>query len=129
VAPHTVIQEKEALRRVRALARLMDEAVGIPGTRFRLGLDSLLGLFPVIGDFATALISGYIIREAVRLGAPPQLVARMLVNVGIDFVTGSVPLVGDIFDAVWKANKMNVALLEAFVQARNRPQPKTYIDV
>lgn len=107
----------------------MDEAVGIPGTRFRLGLDSLLGLFPVIGDFATALISGYIIREAVRLGAPPQLIARMLVNVGIDFVTGSVPLVGDIFDAVWKANKMNVALLEAFVQARNRPQPKTYIDV
>lgn len=100
------------LARLRRIARLMDSAVGLPGTRFRFGLDGLFGLAPVAGDAASAAVALYIIWEARRLGAPPSLVARMLGNLALDTLGGSVPLLGDLFDVGFKANIRNVDLLE-----------------
>jgi hypothetical protein len=99
-------------RRVRVLARLLDSSIPVPGTRWKIGLDPIVGLIPGIGDLIGAVMSGYIILEAVRADVPTFTLARMLVNVGIDTLVGAVPAVGDVFDAAWKSNTMNVALLE-----------------
>ena len=105
---------------LRRLAWLLDEAIAIPGTNQRVGLDPLLGLIPGVGDVLGALLSTYIIVEAARSGATPWTVARMLANVAIDTVIGVVPIAGDLFDAVWKANLRNVDLLVDTL-ARNEP--------
>lgn len=99
---------------MRALARALDAAVGIPGTRFSIGLDAILGLIPGAGDVAGAALSGYIVLAAVRRGAPPEVIWRMLANVGIDTIIGTLPVVGDVFDVVYKSNIRNVALLERY---------------
>ena len=93
------------------LAHLLDTALVIPGTRIRFGLDGLLGLVPGIGDAITTGISFWIVYEARRLGVPLRLVARMVGNVMVDGALGSVPVIGDAFDMMWRANRRNVALL------------------
>jgi hypothetical protein len=103
---------QRSVTRVRTLARLLDSAVKIPGTNIRFGADSLVGLIPGLGDMAGAILSGYIVLVATRLGAPASVVTRMLLNVGADTLLGSVPVVGDLFDVAWKSNQKNVALLE-----------------
>lgn len=90
----------------------MDAAIAIPGTRVRLGWDAVLGLVPGGGDLVSAMISAYIVAEAGRLGMPPGGLARMVANVAIDTVLGSLPVAGDLFDVLWRANLRNVALLE-----------------
>lgn len=104
------------LRQARAIARLLDTAIPIPGTSMRLGIDPLLGLVPGLGDVAGAAMSGYVVLTAVRLGAPRFLVARMVGNVALDTLVGTVPLLGDLFDAGWKANTRNVALLDRHLE-------------
>ncbi|MGV1760885.1 DUF4112 domain-containing protein [Rhizobium sp. A22-96] len=99
------------LRHMRGLARLMDTALRIPGTRFSFGADSIMGLVPVVGDFAGAAISLYIVNEARRLGMPNDKLLKMLVNVGFDAAAGSVPLVGDLFDVYFKSNRRNLDLV------------------
>ncbi|HEX2723393.1 MAG TPA: DUF4112 domain-containing protein [Gemmatimonadaceae bacterium] len=98
--------------RVRALARMLDSAVRIPGTGVTLGLDSLVGLIPGVGDLAGAAMSGYIILSAARMGATPAIVARMILNLGADTLVGSIPLLGDVFDVGFRANMRNAALLD-----------------
>ena len=105
------------LARARAVARVLDSAIGIPGTKYRVGLDPLLGLVPGLGDVAGAALSGYIVLTGIKLGVSRTVVLRMLANVGMDTVAGSVPLLGDIFDAGWKANNRNVALIERHVES------------
>ena len=105
--------EAEALARLRRLSYYMDSAIEIPGTNLRIGLDPILGLLPVAGDLPAAAVSAYIVAEAAALGAPRETVARMVGNLVVDAVVGSVPLVGDVFDAAWKANQRNVRLFEA----------------
>jgi hypothetical protein len=100
------------LRRVEAVAYLMDDAFGVPGTDVRFGLDPVMGILPVAGDGVAALFSLYIVVEAAVAGVPPATLARMLAIVAVDTVVGSVPLLGPVFDAVWKANVWNVATLE-----------------
>jgi hypothetical protein len=102
-------------KRVRVLARLLDSSIPVPGTSWKIGFDPIIGLIPGIGDLIGAVVSGYIIIEAVRAEVPTLTLVRMLVNVGIDTVLGAVPAVGDVFDAAWKSNTMNVALLERHV--------------
>ncbi|MBR9988510.1 MAG: DUF4112 domain-containing protein [Gemmatimonadetes bacterium] len=104
-------------RGAHRLAWLLDDVIRIPGTKYRFGLDPLLGLLPGGGDIAGGVLSGYIILAAARVGAPPAVLARMGVNVVIDAVVGTVPLLGDLFDAGWKANRRNAALLQQYVDA------------
>ncbi len=102
---------------IRALARLLDSAVAIPGTKLRFGLDAVIGLVPGVGDLAGAALSGYIVLAAARLGAPRSVLLRMLLNVAIDTVVGSVPLIGDLFDVGWRSNTRNTALLDRHLEA------------
>jgi hypothetical protein len=111
-------------RRVRALSRLLDNAIPIPGTSWKIGLDPIIGLIPGVGDVAGAVLSGYIVLEAVRAEVPSFTLARMLVNVGVDTLLGAVPALGDVFDAAWKSNTMNVALLERHLAATGSAPPK-----
>ena len=98
--------------RVRALARLLDAAIRIPGTGVTVGLDSIVGLIPGLGDVAGGVMSGYIVLVSARLGVPPSVVARMILNLVIDTLVGSVPLLGDLFDVGYRANLRNSALLD-----------------
>jgi hypothetical protein len=103
---------------LRDLARVLDEAIRIPGTNIRIGLDAILGLIPGGGDVAGGLFSGIIMLQAARMGAPTAVLARMLGNVVVDTAIGSIPLIGDLFDFAWRANSKNVRLLESW---RERP--------
>ena len=100
------------LARLRRMARLMDSAIGIPGTRFRVGLDGLLGLAPGVGDAVTGLAALYIVNEARKMGLPRHKLMRMLANVVMDVAAGSVPVVGDLFDMAFKANLRNLDIIE-----------------
>jgi hypothetical protein len=93
------------------LSRWMDGLFRIPGVGWRFGLDALVGLIPGFGDTATSLVSFYILVAAVRYRVPKITLLRMALNIGIDYVLGSVPVVGDLFDAWWKSNQMNVELI------------------
>ena len=89
----------------------MDDLIKIPGLGWRFGLDALVGLIPGFGDTATTLVSFYILASAVRYRVPKVTLLRMGLNIGIDYLLGSFPVVGDVFDAWWKSNQMNVELL------------------
>jgi hypothetical protein len=107
----------EATRtRLNRLAWLLDNSIPIPGLRFRIGIDALIGLFPFVGDALGVLLSAYIVSEAARLGAPRSVLARMALNVAVEGVVGLIPFVGDLFDAAWKANQRNVQLLNAYME-------------
>src|SRR3981081_323780 len=112
-----ILSSDARTRRVRTLARLLDNAIPVPGTSWKIGLDPIIGLIPGVGDMIGAVLSGYIVLEAVRAEVPTFTLARMLVNVGIDTLLGAVPALGDVFDAAWKSNTMNVALLERHLVA------------
>jgi len=99
------------LAMVRGLAKILDEAVTIPGTKTKIGLDAILGLIPGIGDLGSAAIGGYIILVASKLGVPAVVLWRMLLNLGIDTVLGAIPFAGDIFDVAFRANTKNADLL------------------
>ena len=106
------IQQLKNLKRIRKIARLLDTAIGIPGTKFRFGLEPILGLIPGGGDLITALISAYSIYLATSFGLEKSEIFKMVRNVAIDTVLGSVPIVGDIFDAYFKSNIRNLEILE-----------------
>jgi len=105
------IDHVRRLRRVAKVARLMDTAVRIPGTGISFGGDSIVGLIPGVGDAGAAMVSLWIVNEARRLGMPQHKIAKMLANVGIDVAVGTVPLVGDVFDVFFKANRKNLAII------------------
>ena len=122
-------ERTRSLLRLEALSRLMDGAFVLPGTGVRVGLDALLGLVPGVGDLAGALVSAYLVLEARKLGAPNSLITRMIGNIVIDTVAGSVPLVGDIFDVAFRANMKNMALLRAHMdEVRGSPRFGRVID-
>ena len=108
----------QELRELRRFAHLLDEAFRIPIIGYRVGLEPILGLVPVIGDISGFLISGYLIVRAARLGLPRALVSRMILNAVLDASIGSIPIVGDIFDFFWKVNKRNIRLVERHLAAR-----------
>ena len=93
----------------------MDTAFILPGTNVRFGFDALIGLLPGIGDAITTAISLYIVHEARQLGAPLHVIMRMLANVALDGFFGAVPVVGDAFDVMWRANRRNVRLLREWL--------------
>lgn len=109
-------QRLAALARLEALSRQLDSRWQIPGTGIRFGWDGLASLIPVAGDTATAMISLYLVAEARRLGASRWLLTRMAGNVGVDWLFGSVPLIGTVFDVYFKSNKRNMALLRRYLE-------------
>lgn len=108
---------ERTLSRARSVATLLDSSIPIPGTGRKIGLDPILGLIPLVGDFAGALLSGYIVLAAAQAGAPTLTLIRMVANVAFDTLVGSVPAIGDLFDAAWKSNTKNVALFESHLAA------------
>jgi hypothetical protein len=111
----TEIERLKALKRIERLARLMDTAWRIPFTKWRFGLDSVVGLVPGVGDAVNLVVSIYALTLAHKLGAPNALLLKMAANSGIDFGLGSIPVLGDIFDMFFKSNTRNLKLLTEFL--------------
>lgn len=109
--PNRQLQKVKVDESLERLSWMMDDLIKIPGLNWRLGLDALVGLIPGFGDAATSLVSFYILASAVRYRVPKITLLRMGMNLGIDYLVGSLPFVGDLFDAWWKSNQRNVALL------------------
>lgn len=105
------------LNRIRRLSRLMDTAFRVPGLGIKVGLDPIIGLVPGVGDLVATAISAYIIFLAARFRLPSETITKMVFNVGLEFVIGAIPLLGDIFDAFFKSNVRNLGLLEAHLSA------------
>src|SRR5437763_4845495 len=104
--------EGSRIHLLRRWARLFDTAFHVPGTRFRFGLDPLIGLVPGIGDLVSPIFGVLIIWHAASLRVPRVVIARMVINAVVDGVAGSVPIIGDALDFAWRANEWNMALLE-----------------
>lgn len=105
--------------RVHRLARLMDSSIRLPGG-FRIGVDGLIGLVPVVGDLAATGASFYIVAQAARAGVPTFTLVRMVLNIALDAIVGAIPLLGDVFDVAFKANLRNVRLMDAYLDRRDR---------
>ena len=111
---------QRALARLRTIARLFDQAFVVPGTDWRFGIDALFGLVPGIGDIAGAVVAVYALRVARLLRAPAAIQLHMLSNIAIDALVGTVPLFGDLFDFVYKAQTRNLALLDDWLASPHK---------
>lgn len=114
----TQADKARMMARLHALSQLLDNAFEIPLINYRIGIDALIGVIPGIGDAAGALVSAYIVYEAARMNAPKSVLAQMIMNIALEFIIGSVPVIGDLFDAAFKANIRNMRLLEAALGMR-----------
>lgn len=119
------------LERLRRLSYLLDNAIPIPGTRYRVGWEAIVGLVPGVGDLVGGGFSLYIVLQAARMGAPASLLARMGWNLLVDIVLGAVPFLGDLFDAGYKANMRNLALLDQHARspAQSRQASRRFVAV
>ncbi|MDO3387169.1 DUF4112 domain-containing protein [Gilvimarinus sp. SDUM040013] len=113
------VEQQAILARLDTFSRLTDSSVPIPFTRFSVGLEAIIGLIPVIGDLAGLLLASYVLIEAQRAGATRTVKLRILANIAIDFFGGLIPVVGDVFDAFYKANTRNTKLVREFLEAND----------
>ncbi len=104
------------VNKLRRLSTVMDNAIAIPGTKIRFGLDPILGLLPGGGDTITGGLSAYIVVEAARMGLPPEVLYKMVGNILLDSFAGTIPVLGDLFDVGWKSNVKNIELLEKHLE-------------
>jgi hypothetical protein len=111
-------------RRLEAMEGLLERAFVVPGTSFRFGLDSLVGLIPVLGDLVTASMGAWLVWEGKNLGMPKFHLWRMAGNVGVDTAIGLVPFVGDAFDFVFKSNTRNLRIIKRWL---DKHHPETMI--
>ena len=111
-------KERQRLQKLERFADLLDESIRIPGIGYRVGYDAIIGLIPGVGDVAGLAVSTYIVLEAARFRIPPTTLLRMIINVGLEAPIGASPLIGDLFDAVYKANLRNVRLLRRSLDDR-----------
>ena len=118
--PFGGLTRDQRLARFEALAKLLDIAFILPGTKIRYGVDGIIRLIPVIGDLFATAFSLWLVREARALGVPWHVTARMLGNVAVDGVVGMVPLAGDAFDVLFRANMRNVRLLRRWLDRQPR---------
>lgn len=102
-----------SLRRLRRISHLLDNAIPIPGTKYRIGLDPILGLIPGGGDLIGSIFAGYVVFKSAQMGVPRETLVQMATNIVFDTVAGTVPVAGDLFDVAWKANIKNIELLDA----------------
>jgi Domain of unknown function (DUF4112) len=113
------------VKKLRSLSKVLDNLITIPGTKISIGVDPILGLLPIAGDYIGLILSAYIILQAGLLGLPKQTLIRMIINIIIDTLVGTIPLLGDFFDFTFKANIKNLELLEGHL---NSPQPSKKAD-
>jgi hypothetical protein len=114
--PRAGFDKRAAVARLDALARLFDTAFLLPGTNIRFGVESILRMVPGIGDAAASALSCYLLYEAHRLEVPTHVFARMVANVAIEGVVGAVPVLGDLFDVGFRANRRNVKILREYFE-------------
>jgi len=114
---------------LRRFAQLLDSAFVVPGTQYRIGLDPIVGLVPGLGDLVSPLFTLGILWQARDLGIPRVVQLRMIINVAVDALLGAVPFIGDLFDFVWKANNMNMALLERHATDERGPAAADWLFV
>ena len=105
-------QNEERLLRLKLLSKRLDEIITIPGTKYKIGSDPIIGAIPVVGDLLGSIISIYILYSGSKMGLSAKVISKMCLNIGIDFIFGLIPIIGDVFDMGWKANKRNVKLIE-----------------
>ena len=105
-------RNEEKLLRLKLLSERLDELTKIPGTNQKVGIDAIIGLIPILGDFIGAVFSTYIMYSGIKMGVSSKVVTKMAANIAIEFIIGWIPIIGDIFDVLWKANKRNVELIE-----------------
>lgn len=122
-------KEVQIEKGLEELSYYLDGLFRIPGTGWRFGLDSLIGLVPNIGDTLTVLPSFYILLAGVRYGVPKITLLRMAFNIGLDYLVGSIPFIGDAFDFVWKANKQNMDLIRARATGTDQGTMSDYVFV
>lgn len=122
-------ENQRKLQGLERLAWLLDSSIRIPGTNRTIGLDGIIGLFPGIGDVAAGLISGYIIIKALLMGLPIFVIARMVLNMVIEGVIGVIPIVGDIFDFIFKSNRRNVRLMQEYLQNPEDTTERSFMSV
>lgn len=115
--------QRATLARLEKFSQFTDNSIALPFTRFKIGVEPLIGLVPGIGDLAGLLMSCYVLLEAQRAGASGKVKRQMLRNMGIDFALGLVPVLGDAFDAVFKANMRNTRLLRDFLNQELAVEP------
>jgi hypothetical protein len=118
--PFGDLTRDQRMARFEMLAKLLDVAFILPGTKIRYGVDGIIRLIPVVGDIVATAFSLWLVREARALGAPWHVTARMLGNVAVDGVVGMVPLAGDAFDVLFRANMRNVRLLRRWLDKQPR---------
>ena len=123
------VPEDQALVALRKYAVLLDSAFQVPGTQMRFGIDPIVGLIPGVGDLVTGFFSVMILLHSLRLKIPKVVVARMLVNTALDLAAGAIPILGDLFDAGYKANLKNLRLLERHARPGVKPETSDYIFV
>ena len=124
----SVDAKMSTLRRLRRLSNLLDNAIPIPGTSYRIGLDPLIGLLPGGGDFVGTALSAYIVLEAARMGVPRATLQQMVWHIVVDTVSGVVPVLGDLVDVTWKANVKNIALLEEHLDVTPAQSARKKVD-
>lgn len=101
------------------IGTIMDRAIKVPGTNIRIGLDPIIGFFfPVLGDWVGGIVSAYIVLASIRHGLPKSTIAKMVFNVGVDVLLGTIPFVGDAFDFAWKPNEKNLRLLNKYATGK-----------
>lgn len=115
------MDEQRSLAQLSRYARVLDASIGIPGTRWRIGVDPLVGLIPGIGDWLGVGFSAWIVWQARRLGVRRSTLWRMLANLGLEATVGAIPLLGDAFDVWFRANQRNVALLAEDLRRTAKP--------
>ena len=103
---------EEKLLRLKKLSHNLDEAFTIPGTERKIGIDPIIGLIPGGGDLIGGVLSIYIMHAGIRMGMPRSVIIRMFGNIALEFIIGCIPIIGDLFDAMWKSNQRNVKLIE-----------------
>ena len=111
---------EEKLLRLKRLSHNLDEAITIPGTKRKIGIDPIIGLIPVGGDLIGGVLSIYIMHAGIRMGMPRAAIVRMFTNVALEFIIGCIPIIGDLFDATWKSNQRNVKLIEDSVMSEEK---------
>ena len=116
-------EQRAILKRLDKFSRFTDSSIGLPFTRFKIGVEPIIGLVPGIGDLIGLAMSGYVLLEAQRAGASKELKRKMLRSIGIDCIGGLVPVFGDAFDAIYKANTRNTRLLRHYLQQQLAVEP------